>query len=298
MARIQDTRLQQSCGISPRTDQSSLGGQYSYKIWGRMAKVECLVHHIPWKSSPPSRSILYRSLHQRSSFDPMRPGRLDLCSVRHPIRPRYLRPTESRRQPVRQNSFWRAHNAQSEGIHRQKFTVRKNPWQWTWFKAIVDMYASPFNLLHHRFILTCLLGFTGFLRISELLETRIRDIAFHDDCVKIVIPKSKTDQVREGHLVHIVRSNGSYCSVSWLERYISDANFRQPNYFLICRMSKTKEGHLTKGIHPLRDGTVRENFQKYLAPLCGDDKKLRTPLPTFRWRIHCYQQRGFRTVSG
>ena len=53
-------------------------------------------------------------------------------------------------------------------------------------KAIVDMYASPFNLLHHRFILTCLLGFTGFLRISELLEIRIRDIAFHADCVKTV----------------------------------------------------------------------------------------------------------------
>ena len=98
-------------------------------------------------------------------------------------------------------------------------------------KAIVDMYASPFNLLHHRFILTCLLGFTGFLRISELLEIRIRDIAFHDDCVKLVTPKSETDQVREGHIVHIVRSNGSYCPVSWLERYISDANLRQPNYF-------------------------------------------------------------------
>ena len=162
-------------------------------------------------------------------------------------------------------------------IHRQKEPVTMDM-----VKAIVDMYASPFNLLHHRFILTCLLGFTGFLRISELLEIRIRNIAFHDDCVKIVIPKSKTDQVREGHIVHIVRSNGSYCPVSWLERYISDANLRQPNYFLICRLSKTKEGHLAKGIHPLRDGTVRENFQKYIAPLCGDNSSKNYGLHSLR----------------
>ena len=61
-------------------------------------------------------------------------------------------------------------------IHRQKEPVTMDM-----VKAIVDMYASPFNLLHHRFILTCLLGF---LRISELLEIRLRDIAFHADCVK------------------------------------------------------------------------------------------------------------------
>ena len=74
----------------------------------------------------------------------------------------------------------------------------------------------------------------------------------------------------------------AHCSVSWLERCISDANLRQPNYFLICRLSKTKEGHLAKGIHPLRDGTVRGNFQKYIAPMCGDNSSKNYGLHSLR----------------
>ena len=130
-------------------------------------------------------------------------------------------------------------------IHRQKEPVTPSM-----VKAVVDMYASPLNLLHHRFIITSLLGFTGFLRISELLEIRIQDIEFHDDYVRIVIPKSKNEQVREGHIVHIIRSNSSYCTASWLERHISNANLRQLHYFLICRLSKRKKRILPKAYTP------------------------------------------------
>ena len=47
-----------------------------------------------------------------------------------------------------------------------------------------------------RFLLTCLLGFTGFLRINELLDVKLKHIKIQETLLEIVISKSKTDQHR------------------------------------------------------------------------------------------------------
>ena len=45
-----------------------------------------------------------------------------------------------------------------------------------------------------RLLLTCLLGFVGFLRIKELLEFKLKHIKIKDSHLEISIQKSKTDQ--------------------------------------------------------------------------------------------------------
>jgi integrase len=55
-------------------------------------------------------------------------------------------------------------------------------------------YSS--NLLDIRICCMTLLGYAGFLRISELLNIRRSDLSFHDDYMSIFIEKSKTDRYR------------------------------------------------------------------------------------------------------
>ena len=54
-----------------------------------------------------------------------------------------------------------------------------------------------------RFLLTCLLGFSGFLRIEELLSIEIKHLRISESHLEILVPKSKTEQRREEHIVYI-----------------------------------------------------------------------------------------------
>ena len=102
-------------------------------------------------------------------------------------------------------------------VGRSTVKRKKEPVTSDLVKAIVDTYAESANLLRHRFVIACLLGFSGFLRISELLEIHVGDVDFEDECMKILIPKSKCDQVREGHIVYIQveRVASTVRSVDW-----------------------------------------------------------------------------------
>ena len=146
---------------------------------------------------------------------------------------------------------------------------QKEPITSDMMKSIIDAYRSPSNLLHHRFIVLCLLGFNGFLRISELSEIRVGDLEFDDECLKITIPKAKNDQIREGHIVFIARSNSDYCPVRWAQQYLQDTTLNsQPNSFLICRLAKTKRGHNAIGSRPLSYATVNSQFHSLISPFC------------------------------
>ena len=48
-------------------------------------------------------------------------------------------------------------------------------------KSIVDKFAFSENLIELRFVIMCLLGFSGFMRISELLNLKLKDITFVAD---------------------------------------------------------------------------------------------------------------------
>jgi len=43
-------------------------------------------------------------------------------------------------------------------------------------KALVDTYSSEKSLPNLRFLLICLLGFTGFMRIDEILKIQLKHL--------------------------------------------------------------------------------------------------------------------------
>ena len=75
--------------------------------------------------------------------------------------------------------------------------------------------------------------------------------------------------MREGHVVHIARSNSLHCPVRWLSEYLerTDLISGEENY-VISRLAKTKRGHNAHGKKPLSDSTVRDLFNRDIAPVC------------------------------
>ena len=78
------------------------------------------------------------------------------------------------------------------------------------------------NLLNMRFIVACLLGFTGSLRIEELLCVKLRNVQIFEGHMLIYIEKSKVDQHRDGKYVHIAKTGSKYCPVSFLEIFLAN----------------------------------------------------------------------------
>jgi len=158
--------------------------------------------------------------------------------------------------------------ALKQSSERRPQNQRKEPFTPDMIKDIIKAYGSTNNLVHLRFIIVCLLGFSGFLRISELLNLKIGEMAFQQKGLEMTISKSKTDKLREGNIVYIAKTGTLYCPVFWTKKYIveSKLNLKRDN-FLICRTYKTKHGHICKGEYSLSYSRVRENFLELLAPI-------------------------------
>ena len=87
-----------------------------------------------------------------------------------------------------------------------------------------------------------MLGFAGFLRIDELLDVKLKHIKIKESHLEIIIPKSKTDQHREGHVVYI--STIKCCPVKYLEAYLQKPKLDISNDQespLICRIFKQSQ---------------------------------------------------------
>ena len=101
-----------------------------------------------------------------------------------------------------------------------------------------------------RCLMFFLLGFTGFLHVSELAANHIKVIRFFYDYINITIPKSKTDQLREGHIVHISKTYSLSCPVYGIDKYLKATNLiKQPESYLICRLAKKKRFGKTFSIY-------------------------------------------------
>ena len=67
-------------------------------------------------------------------------------------------------------------------------------------KKIVEQFGKHKSSLDKfRFLITCLLGFSGFLQIGKLLK--LKDIHIKETQATITVTKLKTDQQREGNVV-------------------------------------------------------------------------------------------------
>lgn len=119
------------------------------------------------------------------------------------------------------------------------------------------------NLKHLRFLTMVFLGFTGFLRIDELLLTQMKHVKFYENRLEIRLEKSKCDQHRDGETVYISRLNSKYCPVKLLEEFLEKCKVTAGNnseFFIIPRIFATKKGYkisLTDGISYTR---AREIF--------------------------------------
>ena len=97
---------------------------------------------------------------------------------------------------------------------------QKEPLSADMAKQVIDKFGKSDNLVHRRTALICLLGFSGFMRISELIAVQVKHLQFKPGHLEIFVPKAKNDQHREGHLIHIKKIEPAYCPVLALTQYL------------------------------------------------------------------------------
>ncbi|XP_057290199.1 uncharacterized protein LOC130612878 [Hydractinia symbiolongicarpus] len=142
---------------------------------------------------------------------------------------------------------------------------KKEPFTVDIIKEIIAYYGESSNFMHMRFIVLCVLGFAGFFRIGELLALKVKDLENKQDSFEISVKKSKTDQLREGHIVYIAHTGNSTCPVTWLRKYLCMTNLKfQPDSYLICRLAKTKTGYNVLGHLSISYESARKTFHEHL----------------------------------
>ena len=105
-----------------------------------------------------------------------------------------------------------------------------------------------------------LIGFGGGFRRAELVYIDFEDIEFVAEGVKIIIRKSKTDQLGEGMIKALPYfSNKTYCPVIHLKKWIEISNIKSGPLF-----RKFNKG-LSLSENRLSDQTVALVLKKYLA---------------------------------
>ena len=109
-----------------------------------------------------------------------------------------------------------------EGLKRActKPVQKKAPFSIEMLQAIVQDTKKNNSLANIRLATVCVLTFAGFLRYDELANIRPCDLELSPSFVTVKIPKSKTDQYRQGSEVVIARTGSVTCPVAMLEEYL------------------------------------------------------------------------------
>ena len=109
-----------------------------------------------------------------------------------------------------------------EGLRRAlaKPVCKKSPFTVEMLQAIVRDAKKTNTLASLRLAAICLISFAGFLRFDELANIRPCDLKIGEDHLTIQLPRSKTDQLRQGNEVVVARTGSETCPVAMLETYI------------------------------------------------------------------------------
>ena len=143
---------------------------------------------------------------------------------------------------------------------------RKEPLDTDILKQLYKKFGMSDDAIHLRFLVTCFLGFAGFLRISELKQVQIKHISFKSDHMTVLLEESKTDKLREGEVIYISKLERGCCPVSLTKRYITTTKLdKDEDNFLISRLAKTRKGHRALGKRSLSDTTTRDNFRDMIS---------------------------------
>ena len=133
------------------------------------------------------------------------------------------------------------------------------------------------SLADLRLLFIVLVGYAGFLRISEILAMQVKHIEFLPEGMSIYLPKRKNDQFRLGSKVFIARSNNITCPVAISQRLLailpdgSDSSNLVVRRIKLCKNVKTF--HESRGISYT---TAKELIKKGLGVFYDDLSKLGT----------------------
>lgn len=166
-----------------------------------------------------------------------------------------------------------------EGCHRTiglRGNNKKEPISPDILRNICLLYAhSNCNLLDLRLSCMCILGFSGFLRFSEIVSIRRCDIKIYDNYLTIFIQKSKTDRYKQGHTVYISSTGQLTCPVTITRRYLEMANIDVHSDEFIFRSiayCKSSQSYVLKGKTCLSYTRAREILLSSLESI-GLDKR-------------------------
>ena len=142
---------------------------------------------------------------------------------------------------------------------------------------IEKMYNATFqegNLSSQRTICACLLSYSGFLRVSELLNLKVCDISFHSTHMSLFIEKSKTDIYRDGSWLIIARTATNLCPVKNLELYFSYGNLEYSENYLFRNITKCSGSYRFRNDNkPLSYTRMREIFIEAFSPFVNNIKE-------------------------
>ena len=149
----------------------------------------------------------------------------------------------------------------------------KDPLPVTVFPNLVASLGGPEATLDQlRLLVLCLVGYAGFMRISELLQVKIKQITFHDSHMSIEVPKRKNDQYRQGHVINLSRTGNPTCPVAMTRRFITKGSLSSEGH-LICRLVRTKSG-LVASCLGISYSRALQILKEGMKPFVGDDFNL------------------------
>lgn len=154
-----------------------------------------------------------------------------------------------------------------------KHTVKKEPITIDILTSLYLRLYSENNLKNQRIICICLVGFSGFLRSSEILNIRICDIVFSSSYMAIFIECSKTDKYRDGAWVMIAKTGTNLCPVENVKKLIKWGSLSGDDY-LFCNISSTKHGYKVRNTNKkMSYSNLRDLYIEALTPHVPDVKK-------------------------
>ncbi|XP_057308176.1 uncharacterized protein LOC130646057 [Hydractinia symbiolongicarpus] len=90
---------------------------------------------------------------------------------------------------------------------------------------------------------------------------KVKDLEDKQDSFEISVKKSKTDQLREGHIVYIAHTGNSTCPVTWLRKYLCGASAAANNGVTDRMISK----HGRWSSSSSRDGYIKDSKSQRLS---------------------------------
>ena len=165
----------------------------------------------------------------------------------------------------------------SSSIQRRSEPVKnqKKPLSGRILKSILE--ASDLdNTIEIRDCLVLLLSFSLLLRHDELSHISCEHIQESEGGFKILIPKSKTDQLRNGRHVFLADNTSPSSPASLLRKYLGRVGLSLGmNHFLFCPLKPTGSS-LSASNRSLSYSSFRELVQKSIAKVGLDPKEYGT----------------------